>query len=160
MSQQQGDWSAPAISMPNHAESKKVQLTPALMRAMQQMPGNNVCADCETPAPDWASVNHGCMVCLNCSGTHRAIGVHLSFVRSVYMDKWAAEEIDLMLCAGNKVMNKFLGKNGMSKNDIKPGYSGANCSLTKTKYDSSQAKKWRAKLLKVCKYVLLSRVRV
>ena len=125
--------------MPKLDESKKVNLTPDLMRAMQNMPGNDVCADCPTPAPDWASVNHGCMVCLNCSGTHRSIGVHLSFVRSVFMDKWAAEEIDLMLCAGNKVMNKYLAKSGMTSSHIK------------TKYDSVQAKKWRDKLAKVCK---------
>ena len=83
--------------MPKRDEAKKANLTSDLIRAMQKMPGNDTCADCPTPNPDWASVNHGCMVCLNCSGTHRSIGVHLSFVRSVFMDKWAAEEIDLML---------------------------------------------------------------
>ena len=36
--------------------------------------------------PSWGVVNRGIMVCIECSGVHRAMGVHISKVRSVELD--------------------------------------------------------------------------
>ena len=44
------------------------------------MPGNSVCADCGSPEPDWASLNLGVLLCIECSGIHRKKGVHVSKV--------------------------------------------------------------------------------
>ena len=49
-------------------------------------PGNKFCADCDMRGPTWASVNIGVLVCLNCSGIHRALGTHISFVQSTTLD--------------------------------------------------------------------------
>lgn len=47
---------------------------------LRDVHGNNVCADCGSPDPDWASLNLGLLVCIECSGVHRNLGVHMSKV--------------------------------------------------------------------------------
>ena len=42
---------------------------------------NPVCADCGAPSPDWACINLGVLVCIECSGVHRSLGVHVSKVK-------------------------------------------------------------------------------
>ena len=42
---------------------------------------NSTCADCRKKKPDWVSLNLGVLVCLECSGVHRSLGVHVSKVR-------------------------------------------------------------------------------
>lgn len=42
---------------------------------------NPTCADCGTSSPDWASLNLGALICIECSGVHRSLGVQYSKVR-------------------------------------------------------------------------------
>lgn len=49
------------------------------------------CADCGAPCADWASVAHGSFVCLNCAEQHRGLGMHVTFTRSLTMDKWTGK---------------------------------------------------------------------
>lgn len=48
---------------------------------LREIPGNELCAECSAPEPDWASLNLGILVCIECSGVHRNLGVHISKVR-------------------------------------------------------------------------------
>lgn len=47
---------------------------------LRKVPGNDKCADCGAPEPDWASLNLGVLMCIECSGVHRNLGVHISKV--------------------------------------------------------------------------------
>lgn len=54
-------------------------------------------------------------MCLECSGRHRALGVHISFVRSVSMDSWSDKQIQMMRLGGNDKCNAFLLEHGVHK---------------------------------------------
>lgn len=47
---------------------------------LRKVDGNNMCADCGASEPDWASLNLGALLCIECSGVHRNLGVHISKV--------------------------------------------------------------------------------
>ena len=52
-----------------------------LVQAVRSAPGNGVCADCREPDPEWASLNLGVLLCIECSGAHRKLGSHISKVQ-------------------------------------------------------------------------------
>lgn len=69
--------------------------------------GNNFCADCGSRAPRWASVNLGVLLCINCSGIHRTLGVHLSQVKSLTLDNLKPEWVKSLMSIGNYVANAY-----------------------------------------------------
>ena len=54
------------------------------MDILRRVAGNAVCCDCGSPEPDWASLNLGTLLCIECSGIHRKKGVHISKVRLIF----------------------------------------------------------------------------
>ena len=62
--------------------------------------------------PSWASVNLGIFLCINCAGKHRSYGVHISFVRSLTLDKWSEKHLKSMELGGNRKLRELLTAEG------------------------------------------------
>lgn len=83
-------------------------------RELQSNKENFRCVDCGRNGAQWASVSHGIFICLECSGKHRSLGVHISFVRSITMDSWSPGQLNMMKIGGNKRFKDFIGSYSFS----------------------------------------------
>uniref|UniRef100_A0A9J8ARD9 ArfGAP with SH3 domain, ankyrin repeat and PH domain 1a n=2 Tax=Cyprinus carpio TaxID=7962 RepID=A0A9J8ARD9_CYPCA len=86
-------------------------LTKAIIEDVLRMPGNEVCCDCGAPEPKWLSTNLGILTCIECSGIHREMGVHISRIQSMELDKLGTSELLLAKNVGNSSFNEILEGN-------------------------------------------------
>ncbi|XP_061521828.1 arf-GAP with SH3 domain, ANK repeat and PH domain-containing protein 1 isoform X3 [Phycodurus eques] len=86
-------------------------LTKAIIEDVLRMPGNELCCDCGAADPKWLSTNLGILTCIECSGIHREMGVHISRIQSMELDKLGTSELLLAKNVGNSSFNEIMEGN-------------------------------------------------
>ena len=79
-----------------------------LRRLREIAPANWRCADCSSKSPEWGLTNWGVLICKECSAVHRGLGVHISRVQSLTLDRWPYERFQLIKALGNEKVNSIL----------------------------------------------------
>ncbi|XP_065198824.1 arf-GAP with SH3 domain, ANK repeat and PH domain-containing protein 1-like [Sycon ciliatum] len=87
------------------------ELTQRIVEVIRCLPGNHQCCDCSAPDPPWISTNLGILVCIECSGVHRELGVQFSRVRSLVLDNLCTAELLVAHRMGNYAFNEVTEEN-------------------------------------------------
>lgn len=126
---------------------------------------NPTCAECSSQAPDWASICHGTVICLQCAGKHRGLGVGVSKVRSLTMDAWSEEQLQRMKVGGNTKCTAYF-KSSFVKYTLEGGLADLTTVkqlrfedwALECKYDSNTGEAYRARIDLLAQYVDVSSI--
>eukprot|EP00668_Euglena_longa_P003485 GGOE01004078.1.p1 GENE.GGOE01004078.1~~GGOE01004078.1.p1 ORF type:complete len:401 (+),score=51.96 GGOE01004078.1:55-1257(+) len=102
---------------------------------------NRLCFDCHEKGPKWASMNLGVFLCIRCAGIHRALGVHISKVRSTTMDNWEPQWVEFIENVGNE-RGKQIYEAKWTKNVERPSISTPDRQLDSHIREKYEARRW------------------
>ena len=82
----------------------------------------NKCADCGADNPTWLDINWLVLLCMDCSGIHRSLGVQISKIKSLELDNIDSEYIDLLYLIRPNDLNKIFEEK-LNQIEKKPRYN-------------------------------------
>ncbi|XP_037079272.1 arfGAP with SH3 domain, ANK repeat and PH domain-containing protein-like [Pollicipes pollicipes] len=85
------------------------ELQQSIISAVLRLPGNDCCCDCGSRNDvTWLSTNFGVVVCIECSGIHRDLGVHISRIQSLTLDHVGTSQLLLAKVMTNNGFNDIM----------------------------------------------------
>ncbi|XP_040581690.1 arfGAP with SH3 domain, ANK repeat and PH domain-containing protein isoform X2 [Lepeophtheirus salmonis] len=86
-----------------------IELQRTLVNTIRGLPGNDKCCDCgSNNDATWISTNFGIIVCIECSGIHREMGVHISKIQSLTLDNIGTSQLLVARVMSNELFNKVM----------------------------------------------------
>ena len=84
------------------------ELRQSIISNVFRLPGNDRCVDCGGCNDcTWFSTNFGVLLCIECSGIHRELGVHISRVQSLTLDNIGTAQLLLATRMSNNTFNEI-----------------------------------------------------
>ena len=77
---------------------------------------NKKCFDCQNEPARWTSLNNGIFLCNECSEEHKSFGLGTNIIKSISLEQWNKNQLNLMKIGGNKRLRTFLESNDVPKN--------------------------------------------
>jgi len=86
-----------------------MELQRSLVTFIRGLPGNDRCCDCGSQNDiTWLSTNFGIIVCIECSGIHREMGVHIFKIQSLTLDNIGTSQLLVARYMTNENFNKIM----------------------------------------------------
>jgi len=98
---------------------------------------NAFCCDCGSTSPEWCSLQHLAIICIQCCGVHRSLGVQISKVRSLRLDDMEPEEYALFDAIDNEKINTIYEQSpiaALAKPSTGGGTPGEREAFIRSKY--------------------------
>jgi len=85
-----------------------VEFQQTLVNYIRNIPSNNQCCDCGGNNDNtWLSTNFGIIICIECSGIHREMGVHISKIQSLTLDNIGTSQLLVSRAMSNDNFNRI-----------------------------------------------------
>ena len=109
---------------------------------IQSLIENNRCADCGAENPTWLNINWLLLLCTDCSGIHRSLGVNISKIKSLELDKIHIDYIELLYIIKQSEINQILEEKLNEFKALKPKYNSPRESKEKYIINKYKEKKY------------------